>query len=75
MNYEDAMKVLSPAQFNQLIEIMHAQAELSAASGCNQTIELVFKNGHIRWINASNNAPATTDGLVMDKDYQWKKAE
>lgn len=74
MNYEDAVPtVLSPAQFNQLIEIMQAQAKLSEESGCNQTIEIVFKNGHIRWINASNNAPATTHGLVMDKDYQWKE--
>ena len=76
MNYGDLVpQILTPAQYNQLIEIMHAQAELSKASGCNQTIELVFKNGHISFVNASNNARATTDGLVMDKDYQWRKAE
>lgn len=73
MNYDDAVKILTPAQFNQLIEIMQAQAELSQETGCNQTIELVFKNGHIRWINASNNAQATTEGLVMDDVYQWKE--
>lgn len=73
MNYDDAVKILTPAQFNQLIEIMQAQAELSQETGCNQTIELVFKNGHIRWINASNNTQATTEGLVMDDVYQWKE--
>jgi len=66
---------LTQPQYNQLVEIIEAQAELSAASRCNQTIELVFKNGHIEFINVSNNVRATTDGLVMDKDYQWKKAE
>jgi len=74
MNYGDIVpRILSVAQFDQLTEIMHAQAELSKASGCNQTIELVFKNGHISFVNASNNARATTDGLVMDKDYQWRE--
>lgn len=76
MNYGDLVpRTLTPAQYNQLVEIMHAQAELSKASGCNQTIELVFKNGHISFVNASNNARATTDGLVMDADYQWRKNE
>ena len=72
MNYSDAMKVLTPAQFNQLIEIIQAQQELSKATGCNQELTLVFKNGHIRWMNASNNQPATTHGMVMDEGYQWK---
>ena len=74
MDYSDAMLVLTPAQFNQLVEIMQAQAELSLSTGCNQTIEIVFKSGHIRWINASNNAQATTHGMVMDDGYQWKEA-
>lgn len=74
MDYSDVMRILTPAQFNQLVEIMQAQAELSQKTGCNQTIELVFKNGHIRWINASNNTQATTIGLVMDERYQWKEA-
>jgi hypothetical protein len=76
MNYGDLVpRILTPAQYNQLVEIMHAQAELSKASGCNQTIELVFKNGHISFINASNNARATTDGLVMGADYQWREGK
>ena len=75
MDYSDAMLVLTPAQFNQLVEIMQAQAELSLSTGCKQTIEIVFKSGHIRWINASNNAQATTHGMVMDEGYQWRKAE
>ena len=74
MDYSDAMLVLTPAQFNQLVEIMQAQAELSKTTGCNQTIEIVFKSGHIRWINASNNAQATTHGMVMDEGYQWREA-
>ena len=74
MDYSDAMLVLTPAQFNQLVEIMQAQAELSLSTGCNQTIEIVFKSGHIRWINASNNAQATTHGMVMDEGYQWREA-
>lgn len=74
MNYGDLVpRILTPAQFNQLVEFMHAQAELSKASGCNQSLEFIFKNGHISFINASNNARATTDGLVMDSDYQWKE--
>ena len=72
MDYSDAMLVLTPAQFNQLVEIMQAQAELSKTTGCNQEITIVFKQGHIRWINASNNAQATTHGMVMDEGYQWK---
>jgi len=75
MNMTDALKVLTQPQFNQLIEIIAAQAELSESTGCNQTVEIVFKAGHIRWINASNNAPATTEGLVMDADYNWKNKE
>ena len=60
----------TPEQLNQLAEIMQAQAELSQATGCNQTIEIVFKSGHSRWINASNNVPATTNGLMMDEGYR-----
>ncbi len=63
MNYEDAMLVLTPEQFNQLVEIMQQQAELSKTTGCNQEVTIVFKNGHIRWVNASNNAPAATSGI------------
>jgi hypothetical protein len=67
MNYNDAIKVITPEQYNQLIEIIEKQIYLSQ-TGCIQTIELIFKAGKLRWINASNNASA--DG-VMDDDYQW----
>ena len=54
----------TPEQLDQLVEIMQTQAELSEASGCNQEITIVFKNGHLRWINASNNANAV---MILDE--------
>ena len=77
MNYDDLVpRILTPAQYNQMAEKMILALELSISSGCIQEVEIVFKNGHVGFFNgAGGNERATTDGLVMDKDYQWRKAE
>ncbi len=67
-------KTLTPQQIAIIIEAMEQQAALSITSRCNQTLEFVFKGGHIEFINQSHNRriPADTD-LVMNDDYTWNK--
>ena len=73
MNYQDAMQIMTPAQFNQLVEMIQLQQELSKTRGCNQTLEIVFKDGHMKFLNASNNHPTIPHGLVMGEDYAWRQ--
>ncbi len=77
MDHSDLVpRILSVAQYNQLVEKMILALELSISSGCIQEVEIVFKNGHVGFFNgAGGNERATTDGLVMDADYQWRKKE
>ena len=64
---------LTPKQIQQMIDIAEEQARLSIERRCNQEVTFVFKNGHIEFVNASNNQRATTEDLVMDEGYQWRK--
>lgn len=66
MNYEDAMKIMTPAQFNQLMEILLEKQALSMSRKRDQRVEIVFRNGKLLYMDATDNYRA--DHFVMDEE-------
>jgi hypothetical protein len=62
---------LSPPEVIQLAEIIRIQLDLSQRTGSEQTITLIFRNGHLSFLNASNNRKAIPPHAMMDDQYQW----
>ena len=68
MNYDDAIKVLTPQQYNQLVEILEHQSHLSVSTNCDQTITLVMRDGKLAYLKASNDRRAH-----RDTQHQWSE--
>lgn len=64
---------LTPEELAQMAEIISIQRALSKETGSEQTLTLVFRNGHIVFYNASNNRKAVRPNVIMDDQYQWKE--
>ena len=63
-------KVFTFGQFDSLANLCNDMAKLSAARNCDQQVILVFRHGHVEFVNATNNGRS-----VMDEQYQWEDIE
>jgi len=64
--------VLSLPEQQQLAEIIEIQRQLSKATGSEQSVTLIFRNGHMTFINATNNRKAAHPHAIMDEQYSWR---
>lgn len=64
-------KVFTFRQFVQLAELLFNMAQLSDERQCDQHVNIVFRNGHVEFVNATDNIRMPKDGQVMGDDYQW----
>lgn len=68
MNDDDIKSALSLPEQKQIAEIIQIQRQLSIDTSSEQALTLIFRNGHILFINATNNRKAAGPHI----QHAWK---